>query len=214
MRIWLWFLGRERGGGTIAEATVELTAVETSCFFPPICECSRCTAQLQICCHCRRTIYETVGWSKQLWVWRWLTKITPKIVRGPFGIIKQQKCGFYLICWIWNTVLLAPIGTVQKSKCSFSYSYSYYHTLCKRLMWLYVYHKLNNVPSQSDNRHTLYSLPWELGGSVCVEGGQVWLQFKCSDHSIQNHSGLLRTDPHTPLGPLLTHTCIIHGSWI
>lgn len=120
MRIWLWFLGR--GGGTIAEATVELTAVETSCFFPPICECSRCTAQLQICCHCRRTIYETVGWSKQLWVWRWLTKITPKIVRGPFGIIKQQKCGFYLICWIWNTVLLAPIGTVQKSKCSFSYS--------------------------------------------------------------------------------------------
>ncbi len=52
---------------------------------------------------------------------------------------------------------------------------------------------------------------------VCVRirgGRRAWLQFKCSDHSIQNHSGLLRTDPHTPLGPLLTHTCIIHGSWI
>lgn len=30
---------------------------------------------------------------------------------------------------------------------------------------------------------------------ACVWYGMVWLQFRCSDHSIQNHSGLLRTDP-------------------
>lgn len=42
-------------------------------------------------------------------------------------------------------------------------------------------------------------------------GAGVWLQFKCSDHSIPNHSGLLRTDlPH----PIRTSAdAHMHNTW-
>lgn len=91
---------------------VEVNMVETSWFFSasvqPVLHIRAIkwwSAQLQICCHCRNNIWYYVGWSKQLWVRRWLTEITPKIARPRLESLNSSNMGFYLICWVWNTAL-------------------------------------------------------------------------------------------------------------
>ena len=154
---------------------------------------------------------------------------------SPFGIIKQQRYKFDSICWVWEHD--AASNTLnQRRKYDAAIHISHIHVLYKMVKW----EKTMYTTDSWRSPWLLHTDSWQgtkLKGllqrecnswCVCVKRvcmcvclcvclgkvGWVWMWYKCSDHSIQNHSGLLRTDLHTPLGPLLTHTCIIHGGWI